>query len=77
MATAGHLVTMLGALAFYFMILDSKIEKKITGYLHTLVARFNKRCVYYLGKLVNFKLIQKEYSFVPVAQAQSLSYALV
>jgi hypothetical protein len=76
MATAGHLVTMLGALAFYFMILDSKIEKKITGYLHTLVARFNKRCVYYLGKLVNFKLIQKEYSFVPVAKAQVLSYGL-
>ncbi len=77
MATAGHLVTMLGALSFYFMILDSKMEKKITGYLHTLVARFNKRCVYYLGKLINFKLLQKEYGFVPVAQAQTLAHELV
>lgn len=77
MATAGHLVTMLGVLSFYFMILDSKMEKKITGYLHTLVARFNKRCVYYLGKLINFKLLQKEYGFVPVAQAQTLAHELV
>ena len=77
MATAGHLVTMLGALAFYFMLLDSKLEKKLAGYLHTLVARFNRRCAYYLGKLVHFKITQTSYSFVPLADVQKLAHSLV
>lgn len=65
MSTVGHFVTMLGVLSFYFMILDSHLEKKIQVYLHTLTPRFNKRSLYYLGKLILFKQTQKNYSIVP------------
>jgi hypothetical protein len=61
---------MLGVLAFYFMILDSKLEKKSLSYLHTLVARFNKRSTYYLGKIINIYLTNRAYSFVPNYNAQ-------
>ena len=59
MATAGHFVTMTGVFFFYFMFLDSKMEKKTTAYLHSLVARFNKRANYYSGKLVHLNLLNK------------------
>lgn len=70
MSTAGHFITMLGVLAFYFMILDSKLEKKSLAYLHTLVARFNKRCTYYTGKIIHIYLMNRAYSFVPNYAAQ-------
>lgn len=76
MATAGHFVTMLGVFAFYFMLLDSKLEKKTTVYLHTLVARFNKRCNYFLGKFISTKLTAKAYGFVPSAAGQRLAHDL-
>lgn len=55
MATAGHFVTMLGVLAFYFVLLDSKLEKKMLMLLITLIARLNKRANYYLAKLLELK----------------------
>jgi len=66
MATTGHFITMIGVLGFYFMILDSKLEKKFTIYLMTLVARFNKRANYYIGKFISFYIIKNSYKFVPV-----------
>ncbi|MBL0271451.1 MAG: hypothetical protein IPP99_22900 [Chitinophagaceae bacterium] len=76
MATAGHFITMLGVLSFYFMILDSKLEKKMVGYLHSLVARFNKRALYYLGKIVQLKLQKDLVSFVPSAKALEICHAI-
>jgi hypothetical protein len=76
MATAGHFVTMTGVFFFYFMFLDSKIEKKTTAYLHSLVARFNKRANYYTGKLVHLNMTNKANGFLPVAKAQRLAYTL-
>lgn len=75
MATAGHFVTMLGVLSFYFMLLDSHIEKKLYMYLHTLVPRFNKRSLYYIAKIINFKQSVESYRFVPTASAQQLLYS--
>lgn len=72
MATAGHFVTMLGVTSFYCMLLDSHLEKKITIFLHTIIPRFNKRALYYLGKIVNFRQHQKQFSLVPKASAQKL-----
>jgi hypothetical protein len=72
MSTAGHFLTMLGVLAFYFMILDSHIEKKITQYLSTLVPRFNKRVLYYVGKLINFNYYETAYKIVPNRAVQNL-----
>lgn len=72
MATAGHFVTMLGVVSFYLMILDSHIEKKLNSYLHTMVPRFNKRSLYYIGKIINFKQNQKMFSIVPNSVTQLL-----
>lgn len=72
MATSGHFVTMLGVLSFYFMLLDSHIERKLCIYLHTLIPRLNKRCLYYLAKLINFKQNKKDYAIVPDAKTQKL-----
>ena len=72
MSTAGHFLTMLGVVAFYFIILDSHIEKKITQYLSTLVPRFNKRVLYYVGKLINFSYYETAYKIVPNRAVQNL-----
>ena len=74
MATAGHLVTMIGVLAFYIMILDSHIEHKTATYLVSILPRFNKRVNYYLGKLINFKKMSVEYRIVPNYRVQALVY---
>ncbi len=70
----GHFVTMLGVLGFYCMLLDSKLEKKIVALLHTIVARFNKRALYYLGKLVFFKLNTSSNKLLPSRLAQKNLY---
>lgn len=41
-------------------------------YLHTLIARFNKRCLYYLAKLIHFDALQKALFFAPGSRAQRL-----
>jgi len=70
MATGGHLLTMIGVVAFYVMLLDSHIEKKLTTYIITVVPRLNKRVIYYIGKLVNFNIFFNSYKWVPCAEAQ-------
>ncbi|MCB1712106.1 MAG: hypothetical protein KDH96_06425 [Candidatus Riesia sp.] len=70
MSTVGHFVTMIGVLSFYLMILDSHLEKKLQTYIHTLTPRFNKRCLYYLGKLIHLNSIKKMYINVPTRRVQ-------
>lgn len=76
MATVGHFITMLGVFAFYCMILDSKLERKTAAILHTLVPRFNKRPLYYLGKLVYFKLNAAAAKYLPSWRAQRVILAI-
>jgi hypothetical protein len=52
---------MLGVMAFYAMLIDSHVEKKLSAYIITIIPRFNKRAIYYLGKLVNFSINTKNY----------------
>ena len=74
MATVGHLVTMIGVLAFYIMILDSHIEHKVTSYMISLVPRLNKRVSYYLNKLLNFYKFSNDFKVVPNYKVQTLAY---
>lgn len=76
MATVGHFVTMLGVLGFYTMLIDSKLEKKTTAYLHTIVARFNKRHNYAIGKLINLSLSTTANGYLPQIGAQRLVQVL-
>lgn len=61
---------MLGVFAFYLMLLDSKLEKKTAIFIHNIVARFNKRITYYLGKIINFYNQSTLFSFVPQYKTQ-------
>ena len=71
MATAGHFITMLGVLALYFMLFDSKLEKKVAAYLFTLIARFNKRSLYYLAKIIRFYITRSSNAVLPSKQSLS------
>ena len=59
MATSGHFLTMIGVCAFYAMLLESHIERKVSVYLHTLMPRFNHRVTYYIYKLIYFRWLKK------------------
>lgn len=71
MATVGHLVTMLGVIAFYAMLFESHLEKKTTVFLYHIIARFNKRVTYYLYKYLHIYLFNKTISLIPNKNTQS------
>ena len=50
------------------------MKKKMVGYLHSLVARFNKRALYYLGKIINFKLQKDVNNYIPSYRSLRLLY---
>jgi len=64
-STAGHFVTMIGVCAFYAVLFESHLEKKLGVYLHTIIARFNKRALYYLYKIVFYQYFTKVCSIIP------------
>ena len=72
MATVGHLITMVGVLAFYSMLLDSHIERKISSFIISLIPRLNKRASYYLHKLISFSINSINFKLLPCAKAQQL-----
>lgn len=74
MATVGHLVTMIGVLAFYIMILDSHIEHKVASAPVFIVPRLSKRASYYFSKIINFQKFSSEYLLVPTYKVQKLTY---
>jgi heme/copper-type cytochrome/quinol oxidase subunit 1 len=58
-STIGHFFSMLGVLAFYCMLLDSKLEKRNVLDSDFLVPRLSKRCIYYCKKIIKQKLENK------------------
>ena len=69
MATAGHFITMLGVCAFYILLVEAHLERKVTLFLHTLVPRFNKRVVYYIYKLLHLDTLRRLYAILPSKRA--------
>jgi heme/copper-type cytochrome/quinol oxidase subunit 1 len=55
-STAGHFFSMIGVLFFYFMLFDSKLEKRNNIELSFLIPRLSKRCLYYCNKQIKHKL---------------------
>ena len=75
MATVGHLITMIGVFAFYSMILDSHIERKICNFIVSLTPRLNKRISYFLVKFINFQINSFNYNFIPYLRVLKLNYS--
>ena len=65
LSTVGHFLTMLGVFSFYATILESHLEKKLGVYFHTIIARFNKRAIYYLYKIIFNQYTSKTLKYIP------------
>lgn len=65
MASVGHLTTMLGVIFFFFMLIDSHVEKK--PIIHTTLGlpRWHKRIQYYLFKIRYLQLNLKRLLIIP------------
>jgi len=65
MASTGHLITLVGILFFFLMILDSHVERRISTSSTLGIPRWHKRVQYYFFKVTYFQKMQKELSVLP------------
>jgi len=65
LATAGHLVLMVGVAFFFITILDSFIERKVPTFYNYGVPRFYKRGSYYIFKIHHLYNRKKQYQMLP------------
>lgn len=65
MSTAGHFITLIGAIFFFFMLLDSHIERRIQTPLSLGIPRWHKRVNYYIFKIRYLQLNNKKISVIP------------
>ena len=65
MATTGHLITMMGIVFFFLMIIDSHIERKVVVYSPLGNPRWHKRIQYYIFKIRYLQLVNKKITRLP------------
>ena len=65
MASTGHMITLVGAIFFFMMILDSHIEKRVVVYSTLGLPRWHKRVQYYLFKIRYLQLTNKQLCNIP------------
>lgn len=65
MATAGHLVTLVGVMFFFFMILDSHIERRVATPTTLGIPRWHKRVQYYVFKIRYLQYTNKKLYRLP------------
>ena len=71
MASTGHMIALVGATFFFFMILDSHIEKRIVVYSTLGLPRWHKRVQYYLFKIRYLQLVNKQINKLPNYKVRS------
>ncbi len=72
MASVGHLVTMIGAIFFFFMLLDSHIERRIAVYSTLGIPRWHKRVNYYIYKIRYLMQVRKQLAGLPNGKIRKL-----
>ena len=72
MATTGHLITMMGIVFFFLMILDSHIEKKVAIYSPLGKPRWHKRIQYYIFKIRYLQMVSKKINKLPNIKIRKL-----
>lgn len=65
MASTGHMITLVGTIFFFFMILDSHIERRVVVYSTLGLPRWHKRVQYYIFKIRYLQLANKQLSVLP------------
>ena len=72
MASTGHMITLVGAIFFFLMVLDSHIEKRVVIYSTLGLPRWHKRVQYYLFKIRYLQLTNKQLCNIPNFKIRSL-----
>lgn len=65
MASTGHMITLVGTSFFFFMILDSHLEKRVIVYSTLGLPRWHKRIQYYVFKIRYLQLTNSKLNSLP------------
>lgn len=65
MASTGHMITLVGVIFFFLMLLDSHIERRIVVYSTLGLPRWHKRVQYYLFKIRYIQFVNKRITKLP------------
>lgn len=72
MASVGHLVTMIGVIFFFIMLLDSHIERRVAVASTLGIPRWHKRVNYYIFKIRYLTLATKSLNNLPNGRIRML-----
>jgi len=72
MASVGHFTTLIGITFFFFMLLDSHIDRRVVVHSTLGIPRWHKRIQYYLFKIRYLQFVNKRLNRLPKSNARIL-----
>lgn len=72
MASVGHLTTLIGVMFFFFMLLDSHIERRVAVHNTLGIPRWHKRILYYIFKIRYLQYTNKKLTRLPNSKIRLL-----
>lgn len=72
MASVGHFITLVGIVFFFFMLLDSHIERRVAVHSTLGIPRWHKRALYYVFKIRYLQLVSKKINRLPNSSIRTL-----
>ena len=72
MASVGHLTTLIGVMFFFFMLLDSHIERRVAVHNTLGIPRWHKRILYYVFKIRYLQYTNKKLTRLPNSKVRLL-----
>ena len=72
MASTGHMITLVGIIFFFLMLLDSHIERRVVVYSTLGLPRWHKRVQYYLFKIRYIQYVNKKLTKLPNFKTRQL-----
>lgn len=72
MASVGHLTTLIGVMFFFFMLLDSHLERRVAVHSILGIPRWHKRVLYYVFKIRYLQFMNKKLYRLPNSKVRIL-----
>lgn len=72
MASVGHLTTLIGVMFFFFMLLDSHLERRVAVHSILGIPRWHKRVLYYVFKIRYLQYVNKRLNRIPNSKVRIL-----
>lgn len=72
MASVGHLTTLIGVMFFFFMLLDSHLERRVAVHSILGIPRWHKRILYYIFKIRYLQYVNKKIFRLPNSKIRLL-----